>query len=185
MVQIQWHWLARILVCIYYLSKRLICRGDPSRPPLLHGALPLHFIISVVKEISVVFDSMFKEVDLRERPPRRVSLWHLTIGQIFVWSLWFFQLNFTIIFENFNLEGGYALLIIKLIIKAEWVVLNTEKSLKKASAVTTKKLCKQTLLIYWALRVQTAAENFFSEGKGPKPLRPIRPWCRCHILKIE
>jgi hypothetical protein len=43
----------------------------------------------------------------------------------------FFQLNFTIIFGIFNLKGGYALLIIKLIIKAEWVVLNAEKSLKE------------------------------------------------------
>jgi len=43
----------------------------------------------------------------------------------------FFQLNFTIIFGISNLKGGYALLIIKLIIKAEWVVLNAEKSLKE------------------------------------------------------
>jgi hypothetical protein len=46
----------------------LICGGDPSRPPLLHGAFTLHFIIGGVKEICIVFDSMFKEVDLRERP---------------------------------------------------------------------------------------------------------------------
>jgi hypothetical protein len=56
------------LVCIYYLSKRLICGGDPSRPPLLHRALTYILLLVLVKEISIVFDSMFKEVDLRERP---------------------------------------------------------------------------------------------------------------------
>jgi hypothetical protein len=63
----------------------------------------------------------------------------------------FFQLNFTIIFGIFNLKGAYAPPTTKSIIKAEWVVPNAKKSLKKASAVTIKKLCKQTLLIYWAL----------------------------------
>jgi hypothetical protein len=66
---------------------------------------------------------MFKEVDLWETP-RHMASHHRP--NTCVKPMIFFQLNFTIIFGIFNLKGGYALLIIKLIIKAEWVVLNVE-----------------------------------------------------------